>query len=56
VRPFFLLAFLRKSIRGQAIRRHGPIIRATPVTKFDYLFGRFAGAYLCFMFAVAIDS
>jgi aminopeptidase N len=48
---FLLTAFVSNVVVRDDETGYGPIIRATPVTKFDYLFGRFAGAFIAGMLA-----
>jgi len=50
---FILTAFVANVIVRDDETGYGPIIRATPIRKFDYLFGRFAGAFLAGMLAFA---
>ncbi len=48
---FILTAFVANVVVRDDETGYGPIIRATPVGKFDYLFGRFAGASFAGMLA-----
>ena len=50
---FILTAFVANVIVRDDETGYGPIIRATPIRKFDYLFGRFAGAFFAGMIAFA---
>ncbi|PZQ65345.1 MAG: aminopeptidase [Phenylobacterium zucineum] len=54
---FVSTAFVANVIVRDEETGFGPIIRSTPVRKFDYLFGRFTGAFgavaLCFLFVPA---
>ncbi|HEY8618401.1 ABC transporter permease/M1 family aminopeptidase [Phenylobacterium sp.] len=54
---FVSTAFVANVIVRDDETGYGPIIRSTPIRKFDYLFGRFAGAYaavaLAFLFVPA---
>ncbi|MCR5875191.1 ABC transporter permease subunit [Phenylobacterium sp. J426] len=43
---FVATAFVANIVVRDDETGYGPIIRSTPIRKFDYLFGRFAGAYL----------
>ncbi|MGA0606615.1 ABC transporter permease/M1 family aminopeptidase [Phenylobacterium sp. VNQ135] len=43
---FVSTAFVANVIVRDDETGYGPIIRSTPIRKFDYLFGRFTGAYL----------
>ncbi|RAK58473.1 aminopeptidase [Phenylobacterium hankyongense] len=43
---FVSTAFVANVIVRDDETGYGPIIRSTPIRKFDYLFGRFAGAYV----------
>jgi len=43
---FVSTAFVANIIVRDDETGYGPIIRSTPIRKFDYLFGRFTGAYL----------
>lgn len=42
---FITTAFVANVVVRDETTGFGPIVRATPMTKFDYLFGRFAGAF-----------
>jgi len=42
---FALTAFVANVVVRDDDTGYGPIIHATPITKFDYLFGRFTGAF-----------
>ena len=42
---FVATAFVANAVTRDDETGFGPLIRSTPITKFDYLFGRFAGAY-----------
>ncbi|MGA7673795.1 MAG: M1 family aminopeptidase [Rhizomicrobium sp.] len=48
---FILTAFVANVVVRDDETGYGPIVRATPVSKFDYLFGRFAGAFVAGMIA-----
>jgi aminopeptidase N len=50
---FILTAFVANVIVRDDETGYGPIVRATPIRKFDYLFGRFAGAFIAGMIAFA---
>lgn len=50
---FILTAFVANVVVRDDETGYGPIIRATPIRKFDYLFGRFTGAFLAGMIAFA---
>ncbi|HEY0283716.1 MAG TPA: M1 family aminopeptidase [Rhizomicrobium sp.] len=50
---FILTAFVANVVVRDDETGYGPIIRATPVGKFDYLFGRFTGAFAAGMIAFA---
>ena len=50
---FILTAFVANVVVRDDETGYGPIIRATPVGKFDYLFGRFSGAFIAGMLAFA---
>ena len=54
---FASTAFVANVIVRDDETGYGPIIRSTPIRKFDYLFGRFAGAFaavaLAFLFVPA---
>jgi len=43
---FVTTAFVANVVVRDDETGYGPIVRSTPVRKFDYLFGRFTGAYL----------
>ncbi|MDB5468246.1 MAG: aminopeptidase [Phenylobacterium sp.] len=43
---FVSTAFVANVVVRDDETGYGPIIRSTPIRKFDYLFGRFAGAYV----------
>lgn len=43
---FITTAFVANVVVRDQTTGFGPIVRATPMTKFDYLFGRFTGAFL----------
>ena len=46
---FALVAFVANIVVRDDETGYGPIVRSTRITKFDYLFGRFAGAFLAAM-------
>jgi len=48
---FVTTAFVANVIVRDDDTGFGPIVRATRITKFDYLFGRFAGAYVAALLA-----
>ncbi len=48
---FILTAFVSNVIVRDDETGYGPIVRSTPIRKFDYLFGRFAGAFFAGMIA-----
>jgi ABC-2 type transport system permease protein len=50
---FLMTAFVANVVVRDDDTAYGPIIRATPVTKFDYLFGRFTGAFIAGALAFA---
>jgi aminopeptidase N len=50
---FLMTAFVANVVVRDDDTGYGSIIRATPVTKFDYLFGRFAGAFVAGALAFA---
>lgn len=50
---FLIAAFVANVIVRDDDTGYGPIIRSTSVTKFDYLFGRFTGAFLASALAFA---
>jgi aminopeptidase N len=50
---FLMTAFVSNVVVRDDETGYGSIIRATPVTKFDYLFGRFTGAFIAGMLAYA---
>ncbi|MDA8093997.1 MAG: ABC transporter permease, partial [Betaproteobacteria bacterium] len=50
---FIVTAFVANVVVRDDETGFGPIIRATGVTKFDYLFGRFLGAWLATMLILA---
>jgi aminopeptidase N len=48
---FILTAFVANVVVRDDETGYGPIVRSTPIRKFDYLFGRFAGAFFAGMVA-----
>lgn len=50
---FILTAFVANVVVRDDETGFGPIVRATAVRKFDYLFGRFSGAFIAGMIAFA---
>ena len=50
---FILTAFVANVVVRDDETGYGPIVRATPLRKFDYLFGRFTGAFIAGMIAFA---
>jgi len=50
---FLVTAFVASVVVRDDETGYGPIIRATPIRKFDYLFGRFTGAFAAGMLAFA---
>lgn len=48
---FIITAFVANVIVRDDETGYGPIVRATPIRKFDYLFGRFGGAFLAGLLA-----
>jgi len=50
---FILTAFVANVVVRDDETGYGPIVRATLVSKFDYLFGRFSGAFIAGMIAFA---
>ncbi|MCE9524262.1 MAG: aminopeptidase [Alphaproteobacteria bacterium] len=50
---FLIAAFVANVVVRDDDTGYGPIIRSTRVTKFDYLFGRFTGAFLASALAFA---
>ena len=47
------MAFVTNAIVRDDETSFGPIIRSTPLTKFDYLYGRFTGAFAAAALAFA---
>jgi len=43
---FAVTAFVASAVVRDDETKFGPILRATPITKFDYLFGRFTGSFM----------
>src|SRR5580658_3016067 len=43
---FILTAFVANVVVRDDETGYGPIVRSTPIRKFDYLFGRFGGAFV----------
>jgi ABC-2 type transport system permease protein len=50
---FIVTAFVANVVVRDDETGYGTIIRATPIRKFDYLFGRFSGAFIAAMLAFA---
>ncbi|HEY5046554.1 MAG TPA: M1 family aminopeptidase [Rhizomicrobium sp.] len=50
---FIFTAFVANVVVRDDETGYGPILRATPVRKFDYLFGRFTGAFVAGLIAFA---
>jgi aminopeptidase N len=50
---FIVTAFVANVVVRDDETGYGPIVRSTPIRKFDYLFGRFAGAFTAGMLAFA---
>lgn len=48
---FILTAFVANVVVRDDETGFGPIVRSTPIRKFDYLFGRFTGAFIAGMIA-----
>ncbi len=48
---FLVTAFVANVVVRDDETGYGPIIRATPIRKFDYLYGRFSGAFIAGMIA-----
>jgi len=48
---FILTAFAANVVVRDDETGYGPIVRSTPIRKFDYLFGRFTGAFIASMVA-----
>src|SRR5262249_29897842 len=54
---FALVAFVANIVVRDDETGYGPIVKSTRITKFDYLFGRFAGAFgAVFLMAMAIPA